>query len=255
MIILKTPDEIEKMNEANKIVHQLLDHAEKIVVAGITTAEIDLEIEELLLASGALPAFKGLYGYKHATCISINDEIVHGVPSERIVKDGDIVGVDIGTGLNGYYGDAARTFMIGEVSWQAEKIVKETKRVLDGLVENLDWRIKEGQEVRLQDICRYLDAGAKLNGFKAPRNLGGHGISKNKFHDDPFIPNYIDPLVPNVRLRAGMVLAIEPMFCEGLGEHTIDADGWTCRTKDGGLSAHWEYSLAIIKDGVRILGK
>lgn len=254
MIVLKTPAEIETMNGANKIVHELLDHAKKIVVAGITTAEIDRQIEELLLASGALPAFKGLYGYKYATCISVNDEIVHGVPSERIIKDGDIVSVDIGTNLRGYFGDAARTFMVGRVSWQARKITEAVEDVLDRLVKNLDWQIKEKRELRLSDICNYLNAGAALNGYKAPRNLGGHGVG-TKLHEAPFIPNYIDPTIPDVRLREGMVFAIEPMFCEGSGEFTTDADGWTTRTKEGGLAAHWEYSLAITKDGVRILGK
>lgn len=247
MIFLKSPEQIEIMDEANKIVHQVLDLAEKEIKVGITTEELDAILEEELLKTGAQPAFKGYIGYNHTTCISVNEQVVHGVPSKRVIQDGDVVGVDVGCKYKGFFGDAARTFSVGKKNVEAERLIYKTRRAVEGVVKVME----EGQ--RLYDINRYIQAVAKASNLGIVKGFTGHGVGQS-LHEMPSIFNYVEEKEPNIRLRKGMVFAIEPMFVLGNPEVEILEDGWTVATKDKSLAAHWEYSIAITKNGAKVLG-
>jgi methionyl aminopeptidase len=235
------------MDEANRIVHQVLNLAEKNLIAGITTEELDAILEVELLATGAQPAFKDYKGYKHTTCISVNEQVVHGVPSKRIIQEGDVVSVDVGCKYRGFFGDAARTLIVGKVDWQIENLIKNTRQAVEGLINVL----KEGN--RLYDVNKYIEIVATLNKYGIVKGFTGHGVGKN-LHENPSIFNYVEIKEPNVRLRNGMVFAIEPMFVLGKPEVEILEDGWTVATKDKSIAAHWEYSIAITPDGPKVLG-
>ena len=252
MIFLKSPQQIETMNQANLIVHSALDIVEKNIKPGMTTEEIDALVETEILRHNAKPAFKGYKGFKHATCISVNEIVVHGVPDKRIIQDGDIIGVDVGVLYNGFFGDAARTLIVGNTSPEIKKLVEETKRALYAGIEQM----REGN--RLYDINAAIEKVAKENKYGIVKGLCGHGIGGGiggGLHEKPNIFNYVEFQEPNVRLHVGMVFALEPMFALGKPNVEILDDGWTVQTKDKSIAAHQELSIAITKNGYRILGK
>jgi len=245
MIILKLPEEIEKMRTSNHIVAEILRILKEIVKPGITTGELDSYSEELVRKKGAQPAFKGYMGYPYSLCISINSEVVHGLPSNRVLVAGDIVSLDFGAYYNGYYGDAAITIPVGDVSEEAARLIRVTEQGLyDGI------RAATAGN-RLGDISAAVQNCVESAGFSVVRDFVGHGIGKN-LHEEPQIPNY-GIKGRGIELKAGMVLAIEPMVNEGTYKVRVTDNGWTVVTQDGQLSAHFEHSVAITKDGPDIL--
>ena len=245
-VVLKTPGELELMDEANRIVHHVLDGLGAMIAPGVTTRELDRFAEREIRARGGVPAFLHYKGYPATLCTSINDVIVHGIPNERTLVEGDIVGIDCGVLYKGYYGDAARTFAVGKVSEQAAKLLRVTQEALELAVQQV--RPKN----RLQDIGSAVQRHVEANGFSVVREFVGHGVGTS-LHEEPQVPNFGDP-GKGMKLRPGMVLAIEPMVNAGGHDVRMDADGWTARTADGSLSAHFEYSVAVTDRGPRVLG-
>ena len=245
MISLKSPREIEIMRRANVIVAEVLQELKKRVAAGVTTVELDTVAEEMTLKKNAVPAFKGYNVggrvYPLSLCASINEEIVHGIPSNRALREGDIIGLDYGVIYEGFYGDSAITVGVGKVSEEAQRLMDVTEQSLYTGIEQLH----EGK--RLGDLGAAVQRVAESAGFSVVRAFVGHGIGK-KLHEEPPVPNYGEP-ERGLRLREGMVLAIEPMVNVGGYEVEIQEDGWTAVTKDGSLAAHFEHSVAITKDG------
>lgn len=253
MITLKRPEEIVLMRRANQIVAEILDELVAAAKPGVTSLDLDRLAEQLTLRKGARPAFKGYkphaVEYRHSLCVSINNEIVHGVPSaKRRLKEGDIVGLDFGVCYQGYFGDAARTIAIGNVSEGARRLMKVTRDALYAGIE----QARVGN--RISDIARAVQNTAESAGYSVVTEFAGHGIGR-KLHEEPQVPNYFRPGMPNPRLQEGMVLAIEPMINEGVAELEILADGWTAVTADGKLSAHFEHSIAITAVGPEILSE
>lgn len=246
MVVLKTDGEIDLMEEANAIVHRVLNDLEERVAPGITTRELDEHAEKIIRAAGGVPAFLNYKGFPATLCTSVNDVIVHGIPNDVELAEGDIIGVDCGVLYKGYYGDAACTFRVGRVSQEASRLLEVTRDSLDLAVE----QARPGS--RLSDIGHAVQAHVEAEGFSVVREFVGHGVGTS-LHEDPQIPNFGSP-GQGPRLRTGMVLAIEPMVNVGSHGVTMDADGWTARTEDGSLSAHFEYSVAITQTGPRILG-
>ena len=251
MISLKSAREIEIMRRANVIVAEILKELKKKAAPGVTTLELDALAEELTYKKKARPAFKGysMAGrvYPRALCTSINEEIVHGIPSDRALREGDIVGLDFGVIYEGFYGDAAVTVGVGKVSEEAQRLMQVTEESLFKGIEQL----REGN--RLGDLSSVIQKTVEDAGFSVVRVFVGHGIGK-KLHEEPPVPNYGDP-DRGIRLREGMVLAIEPMVNVGGYEVEIKEDGWTAVTKDGSLAAHFEHSVAITKNGPYILSQ
>lgn len=246
MIHLKSPEEVEIMDRANRIVHKVLQRVSSEVAPGVALRVLDAVAESTTKSLGGKPAFKGYHGYPASICISVNDEVVHGIPGERKLEDGDIVSVDFGVVLDGYYGDAACTVPVGEVSEGSRKLMEVTRESLLKGIEQA--RVGE----RVSDVSHAVQSWAEGHGFSVVRDYVGHGIGRS-LHEDPQVPNFGTPgLGP--KLRAGMVLAIEPMVNEGGPDVTVDADGWTVRTRDGKRSAHFEYSVALTEVGPRVLG-
>jgi methionyl aminopeptidase len=253
VITLKSADEIDLMRQASRIVAEVLDELVAAAKPGVTTLELDRMSEHLTVNKGALPAFKGYkphdVEYRHSLCVSINDEIVHGIPSaKRRLKDGDIVGLDFGVVYRGYYGDAARTIAIGQVSDKAKRLMKITREALYAGIA----QARVGN--RISDIARAVQRTAEDAGYSVVTEFAGHGIGR-RLHEDPQVPNYYRVGMPNPRLQAGMVLAIEPMINEGTADLDILDDGWTAVTADGKLSAHFEHSIAITSAGPEILSE
>ena len=245
MIILKLPEEIEKMRASNHIVAEILIALKEKVKPGVTTGELDSYSEELVRKKGAVPAFKGYMGYPYSLCISVNSEVVHGMPTNRVLVEGDIVSLDFGAYYKGYYGDAAITVPVGDVSDDAARLIRVTEQGLyDGIRE-----AKRGN--RLGDISAAVQHCIEAAGFSVVRDFVGHGIGK-KLHEEPQIPNY-GIRGRGLELKAGMVLAIEPMVNEGTYKVKVTDNGWTVVTEDGRLSAHFEHSVAITNDGPDIL--
>lgn len=245
-MVLKSRGEIELMDEANRIVHRVLDGIAERVRPGVTTGELDAFAEDLIRAAGAVPAFLNYRGYPATLCTSINDVIVHGIPDETPLRDGDIIGVDCGVLYKGYYGDAARTYAVGRISSRAERLMSVTREALDLAVD----QVRSGN--RLSDIGHAVQEHVERNGFSVVREFVGHGIGA-ALHEDPQVPNFGSP-GHGPRLEPGLVLAIEPMVNAGDAAVRVDADGWTARTADGGLSAHFEFSVAVTEAGPRVLG-
>lgn len=245
MINIKTDKEIELMRHAGKVVGDTLAALEEVIKPGITTAEIDKIAEELIIKQGAKPSFKGYEGFPGTICASVNEEIVHGFPGKRVLKEGDIISIDCGAILEGYQGDAARTFPVGKVSEEAEKLIKVTKESFFKGVE------KAVVGNRLGDISWAVQQYAESNGFSVVRDFVGHGIGR-EMHEDPEVPNFGRP-GRGLRLSHGLVLAIEPMINIGRYNVRIMPNGWTVVTADGSLSAHYENTVAILKDGPEIL--
>ncbi len=251
MISLKSAREIDIMRRANVIVAEILEELKKKVTPGVTTLALDALAEELTYKKGARPAFKGyeMAGrvYPRALCASINEEIVHGIPSDRALKEGDVVGLDFGVIYDSFYGDSAVTVGVGKVSEGAQRLMQVTEEALYKGIEQL----REGK--RLGDLSSVIQTTVESAGFSVVRAFVGHGIGK-KLHEEPPVPNYGEP-DRGIRLKEGMVLAIEPMVNAGGYEVEMKKDGWTAVTKDGSLAAHFEHSVAITKNGPYILSK
>ena len=246
MVQIKSPDEIERIFEAGRIVAEVLDELGRMIEPGVTTAELDRAAESLILRRKAKPAFKGYRGYPATICASINAEVVHGIPSpRRRLKDGDLVGIDLGALLGGWYGDAARSYLVGRRAGTAERLSRATREALERAVAVM----VPGN--RLGDIGNAVQSRVEPEGFSVVRQFVGHGIGR-ELHEDPQVPNYGRP-GRGLRLQEGMVLAVEPMINEGVCDVEVLDDGWTVVTADGKLSAHWEHTVAITASGPRIL--
>ncbi len=246
MITIKTDAEIAMMRESGKLTRDVLDYIGSKIRVGITTKELDRLAYEYITAHGAYPSFLGYSGYPASICASIDDTVVHGIPSDDIVvRDGQLVSVDVGVILNGWQGDAARTFMVGNVSEEKKKLVKVTEECFFKAISNL----RDGTP--LGDIGYNVQTHAEANGFSVVRALVGHGIGR-EMHEDPSVPNY-GKKGTGIRLRKGTVLAIEPMINAGVYQVKFLPDGWTVKTLDGKPSAHYENTVAITDNGVEIL--
>jgi methionyl aminopeptidase len=245
MVILKSPSEIERIRQSNVIVVEILEILRQEVKPGADTLTLDRISEELALARNAKPAFKGYRGFPHSLCASVNQQVVHGFPSQRPLKEGDILSMDFGILYNGYYGDAAITVPVGKVSSVAQRLMEATKEALLSGIE------QAAPGKRLSDISHAIQSRAEAAGFSVVRKFVGHGIGK-ALHEDPQVPNYGKPGM-GIRLKPGMVIAIEPMVNAGGYEVKTLEDGWTTVTEDGSLSAHFEHTVAITEDGPVIL--
>lgn len=245
-MVYKTLGEIDLMDEANRVVHQVLDLMAEQIAPGVSTQELDRLAEQHIRASGGVPAFLNYRGYPATLCTSVNDVIVHGIPNDEPLSEGDIVGIDCGVLYKGYYGDAARTFAVGSVSQEAEHLINATRQSLAKAVAAV------GPDQRLSDIGSAVESHVTAAGFSVVREFVGHGIG-TALHEEPQVPNFGAPGT-GPRLKPGLVLAIEPMVNVGGPEVKVDADGWTARTRDGSLSAHFEYSVAVTESGAKILG-
>ena len=245
MIYIKTKEEIEKIRDSCRIAYRTVMMLGKYIKPGIKTSELNSIAEDFILKNGARPAFKGYKGYPATICTSINEEVVHGIPSDRKLKEGDIISVDIGTYRNGYYGDVAFTFPVGEVDDEKKRLMDVTRESLYKGIE------KAAPGNRLSDISHAIQSYVEANGFSVVRSLVGHGIGRN-LHESPEVPNYGAPGM-GPELKPGMCLAIEPMVNAGMYEvYTLD-DGWTVVTLDGRPSAHFEHTVAITENGPVIL--
>lgn len=245
MIAIRSSKEILKLSKSAQLVVEALKLAESMMEPGLETQVIDQEIAELIYSRGARPAFKGFQGYPAHTCISINEQVVHGIPGKRKIKKGDIVSVDIGVELDGYFGDAAKTFIVGNVKDDVQKLVDVTKESLDLAIE----QAHVGN--RLSDIGHAVQTCVEQAGFSVVRDLVGHGIG-TQMHEEPQIKNY-GPANQGPRLKEGMVFAIEPMINMGTFHvRTLD-DGWTVVTADGKPSAHFEHDIVVKNDKAEIL--
>ncbi len=246
MIILKSPREIEVMRAGGHILADVMDRLRAFVEPGMSTLEIDEDVETFLTSRGSKPAFKGYRGFPATACISINEEVVHGIPSaHRRVKEGDIVGLDLGCIVDGYYADCAFTLAVGEVPANVQKLLDVTRESLDLAIQ----ACRPGR--RLSDVSHAVQAHVEGQGFGVVRAFVGHGIGR-ALHEEPQVPNFGEP-GRGPMLRPGMVLAIEPMVTMGSWEVRILDDGWTAVTRDGSLAAHFEHTIAITEDGPDVL--
>ncbi len=247
MILIKSKDEIKKIAEACRIVAVTLKELKGAVAPGISTRELETMAEKKIAAMGGIPAFKGYRGYPSSICASVNDRVIHGIPSGQRLKEGDIIGIDLGVFLDGFYGDAAVTQAVGRVSELARRLMAVTEEALYIGIE----KAREGS--RVSDISSAIQGHVEGNGFSVVRTFTGHGIGK-LLHEEPQIPNFGMP-GKGPRLRQGMTLALEPMVNAGGPEVDILEDGWTAVTKDGSLSAHFEHTIAITDGPADILTK
>lgn len=253
MIVRKTASELEKMRQAGLLVWNILNKLGEMAVEGVSTLDLEVAAEKMIAAAGAKPAFKGYFvqaageRYRYVLCTSINDEIVHGMPSaKRVLKAGDILSIDTGVELNGYFGDSALTVPIGEVNEEARRLMRVTAESLELAIQ----QVRAGN--RLFDVCGTVERHVVSNGFSIVREFVGHGIG-TKLHEEPQIPNYVDRKNENPRLKPGMVLAIEPMVNAGGPESKVRSDKWTAVTKDGSYSAHYEHCVAVTENGPWVL--
>jgi len=245
MIILKSQEEIARIRESNRIVAEILQKLREIIAPGITTIDLDRLAEEQTRSHSAKPAFKGYRGYPATLCTSVNSEVVHGIPSKRELRAGDIISLDFGIFFKGYYGDSAITVPVGTIPDGGARLIRITE-------ESLHEGIQEARAGnRLGDISAAVQEHVESAGFSVVRDFVGHGIGKS-LHEDPQIPNY-GTRGRGIVLREGMVLAIEPMVNEGTFDVTVSGDGWTVVTRDGKLSAHFEHTVAVRKNGPEIL--
>ena len=247
MIFLKNKDELKSIDYACKIVRDTLFHLEEKITLDITPLDLDRMAEEYIISKGGIPGFKGLYGFPSTLCVSIEDEVVHGIPSKRRLKDGEIVSIDVGSIYDEFYGDHAKTFCVGNVNENKKKLVEVTKKSLMlGIAQ-----VKPGNHIG--DIGFTVQNYAEKNNFSVVRELVGHGIGR-KLHEEPQIPNYGNKNT-GAELKEGMCLAIEPMLNEGTEKIITKEDGWTICTEDGKPSAHFEHTVAVTNKGVEILTK
>ena len=245
MITIKTPEEIRIMAEAGKILATVLKEVEKLIKPGITTIELDRVAEALILKHGAKPAFKGYDGFPYSLCASVNEEIVHGFPSERILKEGDIIGLDLGVLYKGYNTDMAITAAVGEISFEAKRLIMVTKKALKRGIK----KVRPGNTIG--DIGNTIQRYVEDQGLSVVRDLCGHGIGK-EIHEDPKIPNYGTRHKGEI-LKEGMVICLEPMVTMGDWHLKKTKDGYGYATKDDSLTAHFEHTMAVTKNGVRVL--
>jgi methionyl aminopeptidase len=253
MIVRKTAAELEKMRRAGLLVWQVLQELKGMVREGITTWDLETTAEKMILDAGARPAFKGYYvpaagsKYPYVLCTSVNQEIVHGMPSKkRVLKAGDIVSIDTGAELDGYFGDSAITVPVGEITAEIEKLLAVTREALELAID----KMRPGN--RLSDVSGAVQRHVEANGFSVVREYVGHGIG-TRMHEEPQVPNYVDRNNDNPRLKEGIVLAIEPMVNAGKPEARVLPDRWTAVTKDGSFSAHFEHCVAVTSDGPWVL--
>ena len=250
MIFLKNEEEIEKIRRASDIVVEVLDRLSEETKLGVSTWDLDKIAEELTLKKGAIPAFKGYRGYPASVCFAVNEEVVHGIPSKKkILKEGDIVSLDFGAYLDGFYGDSAITVPVGKVSQLADSLLLVTR---NSLYEGIKMARASN---RLFDISQAIQNCVENEGFSVVRAFVGHGIGR-KLHEDPQVPNFVPEnghWGKGIRLKPGMVIAIEPMVNVGSPDVKVLGDGWTAVTVDGTLSAHFEHTVAILEDGPKIL--
>ena len=245
MVYLRRKDEIEAIRSAARLVAQTLKTVGNEIRPGVTTEELDRLAEQFIREHGGRPAFKGYRGFPASICPSVNEEVVHAIPGERHLREGDIIGVDVGVEMGGYYGDAAFTFPVGRVSEEAERLLAVTREALmAGITQAVPGH-------RVGDISHAIQSHVERHGFSVVRTLVGHGIGR-EMHEEPQVPNY-GPPERGLRLMAGQVLAIEPMVNRGGPDVVTRDDGWTVVTKDGSLSAHFEHTVAVGTDGPEIL--
>lgn len=246
MIIRKSRSEIELMRVAGQIVARVLNRLSDMVEPGITTLDLDREAERMIVGAGAYPTFKGYHGYPSSICASINDEVVHGIPSKRKLREGDIIGIDCGATYKGYVGDAAVTVPIGKsIREDVRSLVAATERSLYAAIE----KCQVGN--RLGDVCHAVQAHVEPLGYSVVKNFCGHGVGR-AMHEEPQVPNYGKPGTGPI-LREGLVIAIEPMINLGHEDVKVLSDGWTVITLDGQPSAHFEHTVAITQEGPQIL--
>ncbi len=245
MISLRSAEELDKLRVANQLVASILDQLREMAVPGATTAAIDAEAERLVRAAGAQPAFKGYKGFPGTICASVNQEVVHGFPSDRPLVEGDVLSVDMGVKLDGYYGDSAVTVPVGRIDAAAQRLLEVTEASLYAGID----AVRPG--ARVSDIGHAIQQYVEAQGFSVVREFVGHGIG-TRLHEEPQIPNY-GPPGRGPKLAEGMVLAIEPMVNQGRAAVRVLSDGWTAVTVDGALSAHFEHTVAVTGDGAEVL--
>jgi methionyl aminopeptidase len=246
MITIRSSDELARLEQASRVVLETLEVLEKAVVPGVTTEDLDRIASEEIRRRNARPAFLNYRGFPKTICTSVNDEVVHGIPGPRSLKEGDIVGIDCGAVVEGYYGDAARTLPVGRVDPSRGKLMEVTRQALEAGIA----AAQPGG--RVSDIGAAVEAVAVAHGYGVVREFVGHGVG-TALHEEPQVPNY-GPAGRGSTLRPGMVIAIEPMFNLGTGDVTVDKDGWTVRTRDHRASAHFENTIAIGPSGPVVLG-
>lgn len=255
MIVRRSSLEIEKLRKSGLLVYRILQELKLLVVEGSTTNDLEVAAEKMIADAGAKPAFKGYYSqasgteYPFVLCTSVNEEVVHGMPSaKRKLKPGDIVSIDTGVLLNGYFGDSATTVAVGEVNDSVKRLLKVTEESLELAID----RVRAGN--RLFDVCGTVEKHVVSNGFSIVRDFVGHGIGTS-LHEEPQIPNYVDRRGENPRLKPGMVLAIEPMVNAGKPDTKVLGDHWTAVAKDGSYSAHFEHMVAVTENGPWVLSR
>lgn len=248
-VSLKSSAQIERMARAGQVVADVLDRLESEVRPGVTTAQLDAMADEMIRGAGAIPSFIGVPGrlgpFRHSLCVSIDEEVVHGVPGSRRIREGQLVSIDAGAIVDGWHGDAARTFIVGEVPQHVSRLVEATRQAMYAGIE----ACRPGNH--LSDIAAAVEDVALAHGYGVVRMFVGHGIG-SEMHEEPQVPNYRTG-GRGRRLEPGLCLAIEPMFTLGGHEVSVKDDGWTVVTADGSLAAHWEHSLAVTADGPRVL--
>ena len=248
MILLKTEEQIDGIRKSCKLLAQLLDALEGKIVPGMSTLDIDRMCHDFIIRHGGKPAFLNYEGFPATACVSVNEEVIHGIPSrKKIIHEGDEVSVDLGINLNGFFSDSARTYLVGNVSPEVRKLVDVTRECLYKGIAALD-----KPHCRIQDIGAAVYEHAHRNGYGVVREYCGHGVGL-KVHEEPEIPNYVSLFSPNPRIREGMVIAIEPMINMGKDGIIDMPDGWTVITADGKPAAHWEHTVAITSNGPEIL--
>ena len=246
MISIKSDEEINLMRKSGKITYDVLNNLKDFIKPGITTKDIDKFVYDYIVSHDATPAFLNYEGYPASACVSLNNVVVHGIPDDTIIKDGDIVSVDVGSIYKGYYSDSAYTYLVGNVDAETKKLVKDTQKALyEGLS-----KVKDG--VKLNDVCKAIGRVARDNGYGVFTCLTGHGVGK-ELHEDPFIPNYSNNESKHIILKKGMTLAIEPMFSLGTKEVWLLDDDWTIITQDNSNAAHFEHTIVVTENGYEIL--
>jgi methionyl aminopeptidase len=246
VIVCRSAAELERMREAGRLVGEVLTELAALVAPGVTTADLDVAAEKRIVRAGATPAFKGYHGYPATICASINDEVIHGIPSgRRVLNEGDVISIDVGAALGGFFGDSAITLPVGQVSEEAARLLRVTEESLYKAIVS----VRPGG--RISDIGHAVQRHVEAHGFSVVREFVGHGIGQ-QMHEEPQVPNYGEP-GHGPRLAEGMVLAIEPMVNAGRPAVKVLADGWTAVTRDASLSAHFEHTVAVTADGPWIL--
>jgi methionyl aminopeptidase len=247
MIVCRSAAELSRLRDVNQLVGRVLEQVRRAVAPGVTTAQLDALAEREIRAGGAVPAFKGYKGYPASICASVNEQVVHGIPSSRVLSDGDVISIDLGAKLGGFFGDSAVTVPVGKISTRAAELLRVTEESLWKAIEV----VRPG--ARVSDIGHAVQKHVERFGFSVVREFVGHGIG-SELHEEPQIPNYGEP-GRGPRLAEGMVLAIEPMVNAGAPGVKVLQDGWTAVTEDHNLSAHFEHTVAVTSDGVEVLSK